>query len=369
MPTAVMRCGTACAAILLLVACTTPVPATAPTRVLVDVADVAARAAHSATVLVDGAVLIAGGCIIDGCGSATASSFAVTPTGAIEVGMMGDARDAHTATLFGSGQVLVTGGFSGEGAPPLASAEVFDPGTGSWAAVGDLATQRGGHAAALLGSGDVIVVGGWVRSRTYTATTEVFDPHTGSFSPGPSLPSAADGLEAVTLDDGRVLVTGGQAAPGVASGQAVVISADGATLDRVGPLAVARFKHTMVKLDDGRVLVIGGTTDDTALLTSTEIFDPATGRFSPGPAMLHGRYKVTGGATLLPDGRVLVGGGGEGVELIDVVAGVSTPATTATGVASFGTISLSGAVVLFVGGYDARIGLTRRFLAVPVDEL
>ena len=74
---------------------------------------------------------------------------------------------------------------------------------------------------------------------------------------------------------------------------------------------------------------------------------------------------MTGGATLLPDGRVLVGGGGDGVEIIDLEAGISTEATTASGVSSFGTASVAGSVVLLVGGYDERIGLTRRFLTVP----
>jgi hypothetical protein len=282
---------------------------------------------------------------------------------------MRDARDVHTATLLGSGDVLVTGGFSGEGMPPLASAEVFDADTGTWQPAGALSLQRGGHAAAVLGSGRVVVAGGWVRSRTYTATTEVFDPATGTFTAGPDLPVAADGLEAVALDDGRVLVAGGQSAPGVASDQAVVIAADGITLEVVGPLTTARFKHTMVVLDDGRVLVIGGTPDDIELLTSTEIFDPDTGTFQPGPDLIHGRYKMTGGAALLPDGRVLVGGGGDGVEIIDLEAGLSTEATIASGVSSFGTVTLAEEVVLLVGGYDDRIRLTERFVVAPLVGL
>ncbi len=363
----IARAGIASALLVALAACTTP--AAPPPASPVGTSAVAARAAHSATVLDDGTLLIAGGCIIDGCGDASADSFAVTATTAIQVGSMGDARDVHTATLLESGEVLVTGGFSGEGLPPLASAEVFDPLTGSWDSVAPLATQRGGHAAARLGSGKVVVAGGWVRSRTYTATTEVFDPATGAFTAGPDLPAAADGLEAVALDDGRVLITGGQSAPGVPSDQAVLIAADGASREAVDPLGTARFKHTMVALDDGRVLVIGGTTDDIELLTSTEIFDPASGSFQPGPELLHGRYKVTGGATLLPDGRVLVGGGGDGVEIIDLEAGISTRATTASGVSSFGTASVTGEIVLLIGGYDERIGLTGRYLAVPVAEL
>ncbi len=363
----IVRAGVAVALVLLLVACTdlTPTGEASP----VETVEVAARAAHSATVLVDGTVLVAGGCVIDGCGTASPAAFAITPLTAVEVGRLSDARDAHTATLLPSGGVLVTGGFSGEGVPPLSSAEVFDPGAGSWSPVDSLATGRGGHAAARLGTDRVLVAGGWVRSRTYTAETEVFDPASRSFGPGPALPVAVDGLEAVALVDGRVLVTGGQRAPGVATDQAVVVAADGTTLDVVGPLDTARFKHTMVALADGRVLVIGGTTDDVTLLTSTELFDPATGSFSPGPELRHGRYKLAGGATLLPDGRVLVGGGGEGLEVIDVDAGASSVVNAASGIASFGTVSLSGDTVLVVGGYDRQIDLTRRYLAIPLTAL
>ena len=117
------------------------------------------------------------------------------------------------------------------------------------------------------------------------------------------------------------------------------------------------------------MLVIGGTSDDTTLLSSTELFDPATGSFSPGPQLHHGRYKLAGGATLLPDGRVLVGGGGEGLELIDVEAGVSTEVTVASGIASFGTVSVAGDSVLLVGGYDDQIALTRRYLSIPLEDL
>ena len=136
------------ALLMALAACTTPA---SPPATPVGTSEVAARAAHTATVLVDDTVLIAGGCVVDGCGDASADAFALTGTSAIRLPSMGEPRDVHSATLLESGEVLVTGGFSGEGVPPLASAEVFDPHAGSWHPVADLATQRGGHAAALSG--------------------------------------------------------------------------------------------------------------------------------------------------------------------------------------------------------------------------
>ena len=354
----------ACLGVLLLAGCEAPHPAP-----MVDADLLAARAAHTATVLSDGVVLVAGGCVVDGCTTASAEAFAVASGIGSRLGDMATPRDSHTATLLPSGGVLVTGGFTAEGTAPQSSAELFDSTTGAWRTVGSMSVGRGGHAAATLGNGGVAVVGGWVRSRTYTAAIDLYNPETGTFDAGPDLDIAVDGLAAVSLDDGRVLITGGQSAPGVASGQAAILSADGRMLVSVGPLLVARFKHTMVALDDGRVLVIGGTSDDYELLTSTEIFDPATNTFTPGPELHHGRYKLAGGAALLPDGRVVVGGGGDGIEVLDPAHGTSTISTSAAGRASFGTISVVGTDVLLLGGYDERIALTRRFIEVPVSAL
>ena len=138
--------------------------------------------------------------------------------------------------------------------PPLASAEVFDPHTGSWHPVADLgdAARRPRRRTVRDPAGSSWRAAGCAAARTRRPRRSS-TRRPASFAAGPDLPAAADGLEAVSLDDGRVLVTGGQSAPGVASDQAVLIAADGTTLEAVGPLATARFKHTMVALDDGRV--------------------------------------------------------------------------------------------------------------------
>lgn len=327
------------------------------------------RAVHTATALPDGSVLVAGGCVVDGCGRATTSAVLLRDDGDVEVAPMTSARDAHTATMLASGEVLVAGGFSGEGRPPLPGAEVYDPGTGRWAPTAPMQVGRGGHAAARLGDGRVVVAGGWVGPGRYTATSEIYDPGTGRFEPGPALPDAVDGLAAASLPNGSVLVTGGQTGPGVASANAVVLAPDG-TLQPVGPLAQARFKHTMVGLPGGRVLVIGGTSTDEDLLSSTEVYDPATGRFTAGPTMHGGRYKLSGSATLLPDGRVAVAGGGPGIEVIDVARATSTPVPAAdTAPASFSTASVVGPDVRVVGGYDGRIRLTHTDLTIPLASL
>lgn len=360
------------AAAVLLAGCTGGPAGRSPDRSVPPgdaLAEVALRAAHTMTPVAGDALLVAGGCVVDGCTTATPTAYVVTAGTVERVGELAEARDAHTATLLDDGRVLVTGGFAGEGRPPLTSAEVFDPATGTWQEVGSLAVGRGGHAAALLGDGRVLVAGGWVGSETYTATTEIFDPTTGRFSPGPDLPQAVDGLAASSLPDGSVLVVGGQVRPGVASRRAVVVDPDG-TVHDTGPLGTSRFKHALTTLDSGRALVVGGTPDDHRLLTSTEVFDPRTRTFRPGPALQEGRYKLTGSALPLPGDRVVVAGGGDGVEVVDVDDDQSrTVPGLGGGRASFSTVGVTGGRLLVLGGYDEQIRLVGAARSTPVAAL
>lgn len=136
----------------------------------------AGRAAHTATDLGDGTTLVVGGCVSDGCTAATASTIVVSAAGAVLSTDLHDPRDAHTATRMVDRSVLVTGGFAAEGEAPLASAELYNPGSRRWSVVSSMNVGRGGHVAARLGDGRVLVIGGWVAPRQYTATSEIYDP-------------------------------------------------------------------------------------------------------------------------------------------------------------------------------------------------
>jgi hypothetical protein len=312
---------------------------------------------------------VAGGCHVDGCVEATASTFVLAGATLSRVEDLAEARDAHTAVALDDGRVLVVGGFASEGVPPLASAEIFDPATGQWSTTGSLTLGRGGHAAALLGDGRVLVAGGWVGPSTYTDSTEIFDPATGRFSAGPRLPQAVDGLAAASLPDGCALVVGGQFRSQVATDQAVRICPDG-TSREVESLATARFKHGVVVLESGRVLVVGGTSDDTALLRSTEVYDPQTQRFRAGPDLGSGRYKLSDSIVALPGDRAAVAGGGVGVEIVDVDAGRARPVPALDGGRrSFSTLGVSDGRLVLVGGYDEAIRLSRTFLTAPIEDL
>ncbi|WP_104106187.1 kelch repeat-containing protein [Nocardioides sp. 616] len=368
-----MRRAAAAVLLLAVTSCSTPVeqPDVQPPRSASpgSTAELVARAAHTMTALPGGDLLVAGGCDVDGCSHATASTFVLSGTGTTRAANLTDARDAHTAVQLGDGRVLVVGGFAGEGQPPLRSAEVFDPASGQWTRTGSLAQGRGGHAAALLGDGRVLVAGGWVAPSTYTDTTEIFDPGTGQFVPGPRLPQAADGLAAASLADGCALVVGGQVSSQIASGQAVTIC-PGGTVSRVESLATARFKHGVVVLESGQVLVVGGTRDDTALLRSTEVFDPESQRFRAGPDLVAGRYKLTDSIVALPGDRAVVAGGGEGGEIVDVGAGSARLVEAFNGGRrSFSTLGVTQGHLVLVGGYDEVIRLTRTYLTAPLDDL
>jgi len=332
-------------------------------------ATLAARAAHTMTALSSGDLLVAGGCDVDGCTSATSSSFVLSGESATRVADLAQARDAHTAVTLADGRVLVVGGFAEEGQPPLSSAELFDPEQGRWTTTGSLRLGRGGHAAALLGDGRVLLAGGWVGPSTYTDTTEIFDPRTGEFTAGPRLPAAADALAAASLPDGCALVVGGQTRSQVATDRAVMIC-PGGRVHEVGSLATARFKHGIAALQSGEVLVVGGTPDDDTLLTSTELYDPATQRFRPGPDMVRGRYKLTDSVVALPGNRVVVAGGGAGVELLDLGTGRSTAiAQLDGGRRSFSTVGTTDGQLILIGGYDESIQLTKTYALMPLGEL
>ena len=228
---------------------------------------------------------------------------------------MGFGRGYHTATLLPNGKVLVVAG--SQTTRILASAELYDPRTRRWSSAGTLKTARSLHTATLLKSGKVLVVGGSQVSPFYLgslATAEIYDPQTNSWALAASMHTPRSYHTATLLADGRVLVVGGIQASNDVTGT-VLASAElydpvTDTWTVATPMHVARAKHAATLLADHRVLVIGGTDSDyfafSGYFRSAEIYDPATQSWSPAPSMNYPRLNAT--STLLPDGRVLVVG-------------------------------------------------------------
>jgi hypothetical protein len=118
---------------------------------------------------------------------------------------MNSSRESHTATLLPNGMVLVAGGYSGGW---LSSAELYNPATGAWSLTGAMITAREGHAATLLPNGKVLVAGGSVNN-TDIANAELYDPVTGKWTATSSLNAVRGEPSATLLPGGKVLFAGG----------------------------------------------------------------------------------------------------------------------------------------------------------------
>jgi WD40 repeat protein len=219
-------------------------------------------------------------------------------------------RAAHTATLLPNGQVLVAGGFREEGTREIAigSAEIYDPKSGSFILTGDMNESRSGHTATLLPNGQVLIVGGWGTAQR-TASAELYDPQTGKFSNTDSMSAPRAGMTTTALKDGRILIAGGDSARNTPQLMAEIFDPETAMFAPAGSLNEGRSTHTATLLVDGRVLLTGGSPGADQVLASAEIYEPATGKFTLTGSMGVVRYKH--GAVLLHDGKVLVVGGSD----------------------------------------------------------
>ena len=276
-----------------------------------------ARAAHTATTLPSGNVLIVGG-MVGGGSLATVELFVPADNTIEQLGALAEARASHTATLLPDGRVLIIGCYNGE---YLRSVEIFDPARKRFVSAGPLGEGRSGHTATLLPNGRVLLIGGVGRGWTFLRSAEVYDPTTGRSEAVGSMSVPRESHTATLLPDGRVVVIGGHA--GRRQDMEVYASVETFSpqtgrFEPTGALATARHKHDAIRLADGRVLVVGGADrSDRVYYATTEIYDPRTGAIEPGPRMANQRYKIAGTSVLLPSGQVLITSGARAAELLD----------------------------------------------------
>ena len=325
----------------------------------------AKRASHTATRLVEGEVLAAGGVSTKG-PLADAELFNPrAPCSAIPcweaTQPLLNARGYHTATLLTSGSVLLTGGLGRMGVT-LASSELYHPAVGDlpsrWALAASMQVPRSDHTATrLLKDGHVLVTGGYYLGMLLPCAEE-YDPDSDSWSPVRPMQIARAGHTATLLPTGHVLVIGGtDSRASLSSLSAVTRSAAGggpvaANVDsenpcgtplsralaraalaqtdarslEVTPLATAelydpeknewrflvgqmstpRYHHTATLLPSGKVLVIGGFSSEGAV-ASAEVLDPVTETWSPAEGMVSPRALHS--AVLLTSGEVMVAAG------------------------------------------------------------
>lgn len=282
-----------------------------------------ARSGHTATLLADGKVLLAGG--NDGTQALASAELYDPATGRLTAtGAMTAPRYAHEATLLPNGQVLITGGRAGY--HQHASAELYDPRSGRFAATGSMQISREAHRSTLLGNGKVLVTGGLSKVWPQQRLAELYDPATGTFAPAGDMTTVRADHTATLLPNGQVLLCAGSTGRGINEDVTDTAELYDPVTNRftpTGSLSVARHKFAAVALRDGRVLVVGGAASRLrAAYNSAELYDPATGRFTLTGSMSTARYKIREAAAMLADGQVLIAGGGTRVEVYDPATGV-----------------------------------------------
>ena len=324
----------------------------------------AQRASHTATLLSNGKVLIAGGFVGEENSLASAEIFDPKTNGFSQAENMRVERSSHTATLLPNGKILVAGGFNGN---YLDSAEIYDPTTGKFTSAPKMTTARSNHIAVLLNNGKVLLAGGVGTDWTFLSSAEIYDPTGNTFTATGAMTTARESHTVTLLKDGQVLITGGhqgrRAAITIYSSCEIYNPANG-IFTSAGNLTVKRHKHDAVLLADGRVLIVGGSDerDGAGAYRNAEIYNLTNKTFAAVSNMNASRYKLQGTAVLLKNGKVLIAGGANRAEVFD-------PATRTFSFASgdMGTIRLFATAtllqngqVLIVGGYDNQMAVSSK---------
>jgi len=278
------------------------------------------RAAHTATLLPDGKVLISGGFREEGTSEiaiASAEIFDPATNSFTPTGDMNEPRDGHTATLLPNGQVLIVGGWNQSSRS--STAELYDPRTGMFEYTGSMMAQRQGMTATLLKNSQVLIAGGDSARNTPQLTAELYDPVTKTFIPTGNLNNGRSAHTATLLTDGKVLLVGGSSGSGKVLSSAELYNLETSTFTSTSNADTIRYKHTAVLLQDGNVLIMGGSNqnDWTGKYNSAEIYNPKTATFTRIFDMNRKRFKLPDAAVLLANGNVLVGGGNRQIEIFD----------------------------------------------------
>lgn len=301
-----------------------------------------ARTEHTASVLSNGKILVAGGC--NGTVINSVEFYDASTHSWVFTQSMKQARSYHTASTLTDGKVLVTGGtgpLSKENRAATcllsskalhmidqmtqgrknrqtgvlfgswllsdgdvqSSAEIYDPSVDAWLTTRSMRHARVFHTASVLPNGKVLVVGG-ADNVTFLQTAELYDPSNDTWTLVRSLHGTRGLHSASVLKDGRVLISGGIGSDSSEVSQLYDPYAN--SWKMAGLMNIPRIFHTASLLGDGTVLVTGGLIDKTGL-PDAELYNPSTNTWVVTGSMNNGRAAHT--ATVLSNGKVLVTGG------------------------------------------------------------
>jgi len=330
-----------------------------------------ARTGHTATMLQNGKVLVAGGLDANNNGIATAEIYDPVANTWTTVASLHTGRFGDMATLLNDGTVLVTGGYSHldrvYGNTNATTNEVYDPAANNWTVVGSFVTYRTAYTATLLTNGKVLFTGGYNYDPNYGYaffnSTEIYDPVTKTFSAGVPMQVTRSSHSATQLSSGKVLVAGGGNQYSTPVASAEIYDPVATTWTTTASLNIPRFSHVAFALPGGDVVVAYGTTIGGQGQSSAEIYNPTANTWTPFgmTAQLSGSS-----ATQLANGQVLVAGGSSpAVTGVTTLAQIFNPATNRWSIVAplntarerhTATVLQSGKV-LVVGG-DIAVGAT-----------
>lgn len=305
-----------------------------------------ARGQHAAVLLSTGKLLVANG--VNATGFVASAELFDPATGTwSSAGSPGIQGNVASGIQLPDGRALVLtdGSLSGR---------LYDPETGTWSATGNMSTTRALPTLTLLRSGKVLVAGG-----SNLDTSELYDPETNTWSlTSASMSMARRAHDATLLQDGRVLVTSGFSSAGEVPG-AELYDPVSDSWSLAAPPLVPRHYASATLLPDGRVLVAGGYSS-IGITTMGELFDPTANTWTATGSLAHPRNGHS--ATLLTNGKVLVTGGSDGdrnpqgvSEIYDPATGTWTPAGALAVARENHTATLLPTGQVFIaGGFNAN---------------